>query len=201
MPEPSTPVSPPDQVPTAVSQKRRKKLLPVIILATLLVVSGGAGAFYFQRAGAAGKSQAERKKAQAARVAEEEEDAETTAREETGGDSRKVELSDDSAVEQVVELPPFIVNLADKDAARYLRLTVSLGINDSGDEGGEKPGPLFTTRVRNAMLGVLTTKTSEEVLSTEGKAALAKELRRAARAASTEPRVEAIYITDFIVQL
>jgi flagellar FliL protein len=68
-------------------------------------------------------------------------------------------------------------------------------------ESEEKPGTLFTTRIRNAMLALLTTKTSEDVLTVEGKAKLRKELLRAARAASEEPKVEAIYITEFIVQL
>ena len=51
------------------------------------------------------------------------------------------------------------------------------------------------------MLAVLTTKKSEDVLSVEGKTKLRKELLEAAQAASEEPHVEAIYITDFIVQL
>lgn len=207
MSEPSKLAPPVDEVPAAPpKKKRRKMLLPLIIIATLLVVSGGAGIFYLQRTGAAGKNRAAERKAQtAARTTDEEKhdgenSSETAADHKTRSKSDAPEPTDDSAVRQVVELQPFIVNLADKDAARYLRLTVSLGISESA-EGEGKPNTLFTTRVRNAMLGVLTSKTSEEVLSAEGKAALSKELVRAARAASSEPLVEAIYITDFIIQL
>jgi flagellar FliL protein len=89
--------------------------------------------------------------------------------------------------------------LSDTSDARYLRMTVSLGMGES--ETPEKPNPLFTTKVRNAMISVLTTKTSEQVLSADGKAALRKELLEAARSVSDEPQVIAIYITDFIVQL
>jgi len=69
-----------------------------------------------------------------------------------------------------------------------------------GEEGEEKPDPVFTTRVRNAVLAVLMTKSSADVLSAEGKAALRKELLQAIRAAAEEPRVLAIYITELIVQ-
>ena len=98
----------------------------------------------------------------------------------------------------MLELQPFIINLADQGEAHYLRMTVSIGIGETKEE---KPDPLLTTRVRNAMLAVLTTKTSEEVLTEQGKAVLRKELLKAARAAVEEPSIEAIYITDFIVQM
>lgn len=111
----------------------------------------------------------------------------------------ELSLPEDADVKNIVELQPFIVNLADKDDPRYLRTTIILGI--SGDAGESKPDPIFTTRVRNAMLAILTTKTSEELLTVEGKTVLRKELLHAAQAASEEPKVEAIYITDFIVQL
>ena len=41
-----------------------------------------------------------------------------------------------------------------------MRLTVNVGIG--GEEGGKeaKPDPLFTTRIRNAMLAVLTSNAS-----------------------------------------
>jgi flagellar FliL protein len=112
-------------------------------------------------------------------------------------------LPNDKAVKQVIELQPYVVNLADADGGRYLRVTINVGIG--GEEGKgeaeEKPNPLFTARVRNAMLTVLTTKSSDEVLTVEGKAKLRKELLRAAQKASTEPKVVAIYITEFIVQI
>jgi flagellar FliL protein len=110
-------------------------------------------------------------------------------------------LPDDEHVKQIVEMQPFIVNLTDSEQARYLRLTVSLGIGESeaGHEG--KPDPLFITRVRNAMLAVLSVKKSDDILTVEGKTKLRKELLKAAKAASHEPQVEAIYITDLIVQM
>jgi flagellar basal body-associated protein FliL len=57
------------------------------------------------------------------------------------------------------------------------------------------------TRVKHAMLSVLTTKKSTDVLTVEGKQKLREELLDAAESASEKPKVKAVYITDFIVQL
>lgn len=114
--------------------------------------------------------------------------------------SIRLSLPEDEDVKHVLELQSFIVNLADDEQPRYLRLTLSVGIG--GEDGAEeKPDPLFITRVRNAILAVLTTKKSEEILSIEGKSTLRKEILKAAQRASEEPKVIAIYITDFIVQM
>lgn len=188
--------------------KGSKKMIIIIAIAVVVLAGGGGGAYYYlQKSKVEAKATTEKGKKGAAASEEEEAgaDEEAAADEEAPAKKPKaasLALPDDSKVKRVIELQPYIVNLADAGEARYLRLTVSLGIG--GEEGAdekEKPNPLFTTRVRNAMLAVLTTKTSEEVLTAEGKAKLRKDLLRAARAASEEPRVEAIYITEFIVQL
>lgn len=179
--------------PTNESQPEEKKGgKKIILLATVVVVllAGAGGGFYFWKSSSTVAAEVSKKKnSKKSDPAEGEE-----------GDTFKNSLPNDEDVKNVVELPAFIVNLADTEQARYLRMTVSLGID--GPEGKEaKPDQLFTTRVRNAMLTVLSDKKSEEILSLEGKAKLRKELLQAAQAASEEPMVHAIYITDFIVQL
>ena len=178
-----------------------KTIIIISVAAVVLVAGGGGGAYFFlQKSQAAAKTTAEKGKKGAANSEDEEAASDEPAAKKAKADS--LELPDDSLVKHVIELQPYIVNLADQGEARYLRLTVSLGVGgEDGAEEAKKPNPLFTTRVRNAMLAVLTTKSSAEVLTAEGKAKLRKDLLRAARAASEEPHVEAIYITEFIVQL
>jgi len=188
------------ETPAAAPKKSRKMLIVILFVAALAI--GGGSVFYLQRARAATPSKPEKsKKSRAEKSADEDSDTDTKeSKSKTSAKSSKsLTLPDDSDVKQVIELQPFIVNLADNGEARYLRMTVSLGIGDS--KAAEKPDPLFTTRVRNAMLAVLTTKTSDDVLTVKGKTALRKELLEAAQAAVDEPEVKAIYITDFIVQL
>lgn len=184
-------------------KKGGKKKLLIIIVLVVLLAGGGGGGYYFWRASSAaaaenGKPEKKGKKGQSK---DEEPGSDEKAEGEDHAKPNDSSLPDDQNVKAVVELPPFIVNLADTAQARYLRMTVSLGID--GGEGGEseKPDQLFITRVRNAMLAVLAEKKSEDVLNAEGKAKLRKELLSAAQAASEEPHVQAIYITDFIVQL
>jgi len=152
--------------------KRGRKFLIIFLVSIVLMGVVGAGGFYRWRHRAA-----------------------------TSQAAKKVEQTDraeDSEVKEVIELQPFIVNLADKNETRYLRMTISLGVGETS-EG--KADPLFTTRVRNAILGVITTRTSDQILTSEGKARLRKDMLEAARTAVEKPDVHAIYITDFIVQM
>jgi flagellar FliL protein len=173
-----------DAVQAAPEKKKSKKLLIMIALVVVLLAGGGAG-FYYWRVRAPSQALAKG----------------TTDKNERPDDhSGKTEHAEDGEAEvtQVIELQPFIVNLADKNESRYLRMTISLGV---AEEGEHKVDPLFTTRVRNAILATISTQTSEQVLTVEGKAALRKDMLNAAKAAASKPEVLTIYITDFIIQM
>jgi len=163
-----------EQVAEDAAPKKSKKLLFIILIGVVLM-AGGAGGFFYWRHRAAQK--------QAAATAE----AQKKEKHEGG----------EEEVAEVIELLPFIVNLADREEPKYLRMTISLGIGESS----EKPDPLFTTKIRNAILAVVTTKTADDVLTVKGKTELRKEMLEAAQGAAHKPEVKAIYITDFIVQM
>ena len=156
-------------------KKKSKKLLFIILIAVVLM-AGGAGGFFYWRHRAA-------QKLAAAAAA--------------GAEKKDKHEGSEEEVAEVIELLPFIVNLADREEPKYLRMTVSLGIS----EASEKPDPLFTTKIRNAILAVVTTKTAEQILTVEGKKELRKAMLEAAQSAAHKPEVKAIYITDFIVQM
>jgi flagellar protein FliL len=184
----------------AAPKKKGMKKIILLVLIVLIVGGGAASGFFYWRSRAATETAKKTdKKTQSKKDAAEGEtdEAESTSKKST--DPLKNALPEDEDVKKIVELPPFIVNLADSEQARYLRMTVSLGVD--GEGGTEKPDQLFITRVRNAMLAVLSDKRSDDILTPDGKAKLRKELLTAAKAASEEPEVKAIYITDFIVQL
>ncbi|NNE97927.1 MAG: flagellar basal body-associated FliL family protein [Pyrinomonadaceae bacterium] len=186
-------------------KKGKTKLIVILLLVFLLLGAGGGGGYYYfvMAANAADGEEAEdhseskkkkKKKKKKSKKSGDEEDEDSEPNELLGD-----ALPDDEDVKHIIELPAFIINLADAEEARYLRMTVNLGVGEEGES--KEPNKLFITRVRNAMLAVLSTKRSEEVLSVKGKSKLRKELLEAAEAASDEPEVLAIYITDFIVQL
>ncbi len=201
----------------AAPARSRKKLIIIIMLAVLLVGSASGGFLFFRARAALAqesskeKSEKKRRDDKSSREREEEKEKEKESAQAIDKDGKQagqshekklleMALPEDGDVRQVVELQPFIVNLADTSDSRYLRMTVSIGVGE-GEEAAAKPDPLFTTKIRNAMLAVLTSKRSEEILTPEGKATLRKELLQAAQAAAREPEVMAVYITDFIVQL
>lgn len=191
----------------AAQPKKSSKKLIIIILVVLLAGGGVGGFLYMKKASASsGKEEKSSKKSKADKAGEESADTEAETEKGTekagGGTSAaksiNLAIPDDEDVKHVIELQPFIVNLADDNEARYFRLTLSIGI---GESSSEKPDELFLTRIRNAILAVLTTKKSSEILTIEGKATLRKEILKAAQKASSEPEVLAIYITDFIIQM
>jgi flagellar protein FliL len=207
-------------------KKGGSKMMLIIILAVVLA-GGGGGAYYFffVSAKAAEEEEGHGKKKKSKHSDEEEEGHGEEGHGEEGKEGEHKELDpaaaaakkvlkdavpDDEEVKTLIELPAFVVNLADTEEPRYLRMTVSLGVGEAeegGDGGGGHGGggdgadPLLVAKVRNAMLAILGTKSSDQILTVEGKNQLRKELLKAARAASHHPEVVAIYITDFIVQL
>ncbi len=204
--------------PAAEGSAKKKKPLLLILIAVVVLAAGGGGAFFFLKRGAAAEAESAEKEKKAekgkkkakndpAEEDEEEPAADEPAATEPGKDGKttkskfsvkQLDLPDDKEVKKIIELQPFVVNLADREDTRYLRLSVSIGVGESKEE---KADPILITRIRNAMLAVLTTKTADEILTQEGKSTLRKELLKAARAAIEEPHIEAIYITDFIVQM
>lgn len=185
-------------------KKKGSKKFILIAVVLVLLLGGGGGGFYFWRIAGAKAAETPEKKAGEKKTSmkKTDEDSELEKSTKTSKKSGALDtaIPDDEDVKHIVELPPFIVNLADTEQARYLRMSVSLGVAGDGAES-EKPDQLFMTRIRNAMLAVLSEKSSDQILTVEGKAKLRKELLQAAKAASSEPEVQAIYITDFIVQL
>lgn len=186
--------------------KRKLKKIIVLFLALLLLGGGGAGGFYFWRMKSAAAAEegeeasGEKSKKSKSKKGEEEKSNEAGEEESETETADGESESEEENVKHILELQPFIVNLADQDQARYLRLTLSLGLGGEEKES-EKPDLIFTTKARNAILAVLSTKKSEDILSGEGKSKLRKELLEAAQSVSGESEVSAVYITEFIVQL
>jgi flagellar FliL protein len=104
-------------------------------------------------------------------------------------------------VRAILHLEPFLVNLADPDGDRFLRVGIDLGLErDLGEKkrGGESALPL--ARTRDAILTILTTCKADTLMAPAGKAALKNELTRALREHAPELGVREVYFTEFLVQ-
>lgn len=103
-----------------------------------------------------------------------------------------------------VDLDPFTVNLADPGGERFAQIGLVLEIADSGTVETLKQG---MPRLRNAILLLLSSKQGEELLTIEGKKALADEIAALAgesigwSAAGARPSpVAGVHFSKFIVQ-
>lgn len=179
--------------PDAGTKKKGKGKLLIILIAVLVLALGGGGGAYFYMT-----------RADAAKAAK--------AKKGDGHGAEHAEAAEEVAEEEghepaVVALPTFTVNLADKDATRYLRTTVSLLIQDTEKAatlsgGGEHKGagePVRIAMARSAILELLTTKTAEELMSAEGKTALKKEIAERASKAFRF-KVNDVLLAEFVVQ-
>jgi flagellar basal body-associated protein FliL len=115
-----------------------------------------------------------------------------------------------------------VVNLADKGGYRYLKVEIVLEVVVPGSKPGEKPPKsgggghgggkspqmaelehemsLLKPRFEDAITTVLTSKTAEELMTTEGKQRLRDELRAKLDHLSHDVPVAGVYFTQFIIQ-
>ena len=106
-----------------------------------------------------------------------------------------------SEVRTVMHLDPFLVNLADPDSDRFLRVGIELGLHrDLNEHGKEEKTPLPIARTRDTILIVLTNCNADALLPSQGKAKLKQELTAALHEHVPELEVEEVYFTEFLVQ-
>jgi flagellar FliL protein len=101
----------------------------------------------------------------------------------------------------VVPLEPFVVNLADQDSARYLRIKVSLMVDDKDKVKEVIENQALTLKVRDVILQTLTRKTSKDLTNEEGKNKLREEIQEGIGHYFREPKLTDVMFTEFVIQL
>lgn len=97
----------------------------------------------------------------------------------------------------MVVLEPFVVNLADPGRSRYAKIVAQLELDSEQTAGlvdGLKP------KVRDALIMLFSSKTSEEMVTVGGKEILRNEMIRRVNALLTSGKVSEVYFTEFVVQ-
>lgn len=160
--------------------KGRKGLFIALAAVLLLLGGGGAGAYFWLSPGRAAEEH----------VAEHEPTAEEAA------------AVDDAALEAqaIVEFEPFIVNLADADASRFVKASISLAVTEEALPAEIEENPVIGARLRSSILELLSERSAAEITSADGKDALRTAIRERADAILPEGRVAEVLFTDFIVQ-
>lgn len=109
-------------------------------------------------------------------------------------------VKETQSIEQIgimYDLGSFVVNLADKDADRYLKINIVLEIeNEQVRIELEKRLP----QIKDAITTLLITKTSEDLKTAEGMELLKEEIIKRVNAILPLGGVKNVYFTEFVIQ-
>lgn len=132
--------------------------------------------------------------------------------------SGRIPLGNGSRVEAVAKpepvktklmpLDPLLVNLADADGHSYLRVSLTLKVEDPPPDKNAKakepekgaPKNEFDAEERDAALGILGRETGAELLAPDGKERLKRDLAAVLKERVPEVKVVDVLITEFLVQ-
>jgi flagellar FliL protein len=103
-------------------------------------------------------------------------------------------------VKDMVPLDPFLINLADTDDIRFLKTTIQLGMAEKLKAGFDKNSKEVAL-IRDAIISLLSSKTSDQIILPEGKENLREEIRTLINSRAIEVKVAEVYFTEFLVQL
>jgi flagellar FliL protein len=104
-----------------------------------------------------------------------------------------------TASKHVVTMPldPFLVNLADRESRRYLKLKVELAVDS---EGTAKELEKSLPRIRDTLILLLSSKTYLDLSSYEGKQQLKQEIKKKVTALPGGSKVSDVFFTEFVAQ-
>jgi flagellar FliL protein len=179
---------PNNETPVPGTQPKKSKL-KLILIVVLIPVLGAAGFLTWRYVSAVPTASAEGSSGGNA-AAEESAGSENGEGGERGGTQSTV-----------LNFEPFLVNLADRDTSRYLRVTIRLQLVNKAAADKIMSGDVLTSQMRDAILGILTTRNSEQIVTNEGKDQLKTEISEKLNAFLPNKPVKAVFFTDFVVQL
>jgi len=97
----------------------------------------------------------------------------------------------------MMPLEPFLVNLADKDARRYLKVKIDLEVDtEKTAKDLEKSMP----RIRDQLIFLLSSKSYQDISTPEGKTQLKKEIMTRLATLPTGKKISGAYFTEFVAQ-
>lgn len=97
----------------------------------------------------------------------------------------------------VMELDPFLLNLADRDELRFLKVSIKLELDrpeGTTDFHAKVPA------IRDALLVLLSSKESQVLRTVNGKRRIREEIIARVNTVMSKGKVSNVYFTDFIIQ-
>jgi flagellar FliL protein len=159
-----------EKTPETAPKKKRRKLLWLAPL-VLLLAGVPAGAYFWMHRAAVNAGE--------------------------GGGGKEPAKPDHSGV---MPIEPFTVNLADKDTPRFLRITMSLVIDNKDEIEELRKDALKQARLRSSLLELLTQQLADHLTSPDGKTELKHAIAERATDALKPLKVTDVLFSDFVVQ-
>lgn len=100
-------------------------------------------------------------------------------------------------VKAILSLEPFLVNLADRDSRRYLKLKLDLELSQ---EKSVKDLEKSLSPIRDAVILLLSSKAYNDIATVEGKRQLKDDIQQKLAAIPGGRQVTNIYFTEFVAQ-
>ncbi len=113
------------------------------------------------------------------------------------------EVEPERQVNEVFEIRPFVINLADPDGIHYLRLGIGLGVFNPKPGSPVIDKDILLPKLKDYLLTVVGRKTLSEIVSPEGRVKLKREILKGTSRllpSSKGVKVLEVYLTEFIVQ-
>ena len=172
---------------------QKKSKLKFLLIAALFPMAGAGGFFGWKMFSATPAPVTEGSEASA-----EGHDAEAG---EAAGSAEHGEPGEKTVQSTVLNFEPFLVNLSDREISRYLRVTIRLQMASRGAAEKIASADVLTSQMRDAILGLLSSRNSEQIITPEGKEQLKTDIAEKLNGFLPNKPVKAVFFTDFVVQL
>jgi flagellar FliL protein len=113
------------------------------------------------------------------------------------GDKKKPEPP---APTRILEMDPFVVNLADGGGSRFLRVTLQLVVEDNEAAREIVEQEVVRAKVRSALLERLALQAADHLVTPEGKKELKKEIGEQAAHSAHGLKISDVLFSEFVVQ-
>ena len=97
----------------------------------------------------------------------------------------------------VMELEPFLLNLADRDELRFLKVSIKLEL-DRPEEKTDYQNKI--PAIRDALLVLLSSKESQLLRTVNGKRRIREEIMTRVNGVMSKGKIANVFFTDFIIQ-
>ncbi|MHB1545949.1 MAG: flagellar basal body-associated FliL family protein [bacterium] len=97
----------------------------------------------------------------------------------------------------MINLKPFLTNLADKDKTSYIKVSMSIELKQGSNPGVFKQ---LTPRIRNRIIMIMSSKTSREINTPQGILSLRHQIARSLNRILGDGTVTGVYFNNYLVQ-